>query len=949
MVKSYDRYQQEKRFGVITSQANIVWLPPGESQTKKSVGRALTSAVEDLLVWDIKTGEILQVLSDSVVPGSYEASTSVAPSAVSYISYNESSNIVASGYNDGTIKIWDLASSSVIIKFQGHKSRISKLVFDKTGTRLISGLNDSTMVLWDLIAEEGLFKLKGHKSEITDLRFVSKTSVIDQLDDYLLSVSKDGLIKLWELDSKQCIETHIAHSNECWSMGINDDGTILITSGNKDQVKIWAIDLTKPDTEKLIEKGIFEKQSKNRCVDIKFEKIIKSDQVNELFYLQNNDRLIEVFRIRNWHEMQKGIKSRTKRLKEKGLDDDEIITNIRQNQVSMMITPFTTLRTLSKIKSCDWTKVGNDINLILGMVNNSLEVHNLKLPENFKKSNDIVTQKVNIIDNLGHRHDIRAIDISSNNDMLVTTSNGELKVWNIKNYNILRSFQLSSGYPLCTKFLPGGSLVVVGFKNGDLELYDLSKSTLVDRVERAHHVNEEGCSIWSLDITPDGKTLVTGGNDKCIKFWDFQIDEELVPGTTNYIPKLKLHHKQTIEMSDDVLCVRISPNGKLLAISLLNNNVQVVYIDSCKIFLTLYGHKLPVLSIDISADSKLIITSSADKNIKIWGLDFGDCHKSIFGHDDSIMNVRFIADTHHFFSSGKDGLIKYWDGDKFECIQKLVAHQLEVWSLCVSSNGVFMVSASHDHSIRVWSASNDQVFLEEERERELDELYQDNLIQDDEDISPDNDQAEVSDEVTKVSKQNMESLKAGEKLLEALDIGYEDLVKTETYHQLLAANKPATKPEPNAILKVYNIRGDQYVFKVINEIKQSQLEDALLVLPFLYSLRLLKFIDIWSGQPEYQTLTIISQITKIINFIIKFNLKELINQKDPQLKTQLIGIKSQFRAKLLHYNQQMAFNSQGLKFIKQQWDLNHSKQFIDQDEQDQYQKSKATKRTFMTL
>lgn len=68
--------------------------------------------------------------------------------------------------------------------------------------------------------------------------------------------------------------------------------------------------------------------------------------------------------------------------------------------------------------------------------------------------------------------------------------------------------------------------------------------------------------------------------------------------------------------------------------------VQVFFMDTLKFFLSLYGHKLPVLSMDISSDSTLLISGSADKNIKIWGLDFGDCHRSIFAHSDSIMQVR---------------------------------------------------------------------------------------------------------------------------------------------------------------------------------------------------------------------------------------------------------------------------------------------------------------------
>lgn len=54
-------------------------------------------------------------------------------------------------------------------------------------------------------------------------------------------------------------------------------------------------------------------------------------------------------------------------------------------------------------------------------------------------------------------------------------------------------------------------------------------------------------------------------------------------------------------MTDDVMCVRVSPNGKLLAVALLDATVRIFFLDSFKFFLSLYGHKLPVLCMDISS------------------------------------------------------------------------------------------------------------------------------------------------------------------------------------------------------------------------------------------------------------------------------------------------------------------------------------------------------------
>lgn len=192
-----------------------------------------------------------------------------------------------------------------------------------------------------------------------------------------------------------------------------------------------------------------------------------------------------------------------------------------------------------------------------------------------------------------------------------------------------------------------------------------------------------------MHVRPDNRGLVTGSGDKDIKFWDFEVREvpsEVEGGQPARV--LTMAHTKTLKMTDDVLAIKYSPDGRLLAVSLLDSTVKVFYADTLKFFLSLYGHKvrsfllecfpssrfvpltirnltqLPVLSLDISSDSKLIITCSADKNIKIWGLDFGDCHRSLFGHEESIMQVAFERGTHYFWSVSKDKMLKYWDGDK---------------------------------------------------------------------------------------------------------------------------------------------------------------------------------------------------------------------------------------------------------------------------------------------
>jgi U3 small nucleolar RNA-associated protein 12 len=59
--------------------------------------------------------------------------------------------------------------------------------------------------------------------------------------------------------------------------------------------------------------------------------------------------------------------------------------------------------------------------------------------------------------------------------------------------------------------------VVVGTKSGEIMLYDLSASTLIETF--AAHSG----AVWSLDVRPDGKGLVSGSADKDVKFWEFEV------------------------------------------------------------------------------------------------------------------------------------------------------------------------------------------------------------------------------------------------------------------------------------------------------------------------------------------------------------------------------------------------------------------------------------------
>lgn len=64
----------------------------------------------------------------------------------------------AVGYADGSIRLWNAPTESVLTTFNGHKKAVTALAFDEQGARLASGSQDTDLIVWDVVAEAGLYR-----------------------------------------------------------------------------------------------------------------------------------------------------------------------------------------------------------------------------------------------------------------------------------------------------------------------------------------------------------------------------------------------------------------------------------------------------------------------------------------------------------------------------------------------------------------------------------------------------------------------------------------------------------------------------------------------------------------------------------------------------------------------------------------------------------------------
>ncbi|XRB11729.1 hypothetical protein RI054_03g15620 [Pseudoscourfieldia marina] len=100
-------------------------------------------------------------------------------------------DVAATASDDGAIKIWDLSSGGqVLATMEGHTDRVTCCAISADGSMLVSGSSDCTMRMWDLETHTCVETIKGHGGGVTSVSF-------SPLGMQILSSSWDGTAALW--------------------------------------------------------------------------------------------------------------------------------------------------------------------------------------------------------------------------------------------------------------------------------------------------------------------------------------------------------------------------------------------------------------------------------------------------------------------------------------------------------------------------------------------------------------------------------------------------------------------------------------------------------------------------------------------------------------------------------------------------------------------------------
>lgn len=874
--QDYYKFQPDLSLGVICSpNSNVIY-----ARRNKYV---VCGTLERVTVWCLRTGDQVACWEDS------EVHTEVV--LISACPTDE--DLFAVAYADGSIRLWNIERRAgerergltmverpaPKLVFHGHRAAVTALTFDITGTRLASGSRDSEIIIWDLVSETGLVRLRGHSNAITGLLFVA--------NDCLLSVSRDTLAKVWDLGSEHCVETVIVHHAEITDMcvipgsrgeesGQAKEGTEMKEEGRKKKGKDGAESRRKGRARGTEGESVNEEMGMSMEMEKSNGTVEDEDKEEELVVPRlmvitvGADNKMRIFAVHSGRLAAKvcndadGSQSDTNIMElletitrssgeravamtttvagrycavigvDKSLELWKVRTREEWNKqkgkkTQSWLKPIRFTRSLpAKPRSIQftpaWKAVATEgVKLLLQLTDNRLTEVILPLDA----TREISWTGGECLEVLGHRSEPKVVALSQDGTLFATGAKEQVKVWNARSGRLLRSIALPDGGGECTSlvFLNEDKNLLVGNATGSLHFVELSSGDIIDSVE-AH-----GGPVRALCMRPDQKGLMSGGADKCIKFWEYKV------------AKHRLKHLKTLQLGDEITYLCYSPDLRYIAAATLDMTVKVFFEDTLKFYLSLYGHKLPVTALDISADGKVLISASADKNVKVWSLEFGECRKSIFAHSEAITAIAFIPGTMLFLTASKDRTIKYWDGGRFLELQQLTGHQGEIWAMEVSKDGETIVSVSRDRSIRVWRRSEEMLFPEEERERALEEQFERSMVEENVYERPE------EEESSRPTIKTVATMKAGERIVECIEAADDERRNWDEYEAAKSQGISMEEPTPGPFFLALSRGRSQtpadFVLAAFERIPLPDVEEALLCLPTSMLSSLLWYIRQW--------------------------------------------------------------------------------------------------------
>jgi WD40 repeat protein len=298
----------------------------------------------------------------------------------------------------------------------------------------------------------------------------------------------------------------------------------------------------------------------------------------------------------------------------------------------------------------------------------------------------------------GHTAKVWSVAFSPDGNLLASGSvDDTLRLWRVREGVLLRTMQ---GHPfpvLCVAFSPDGAILATGSSDSLIRLWRVSNGSLIRTLE--------GHSGWvrSLVFSPDGRILASAAEDFTVRLWrlaDGELIRTVDEGMAN-VQSVAFHPDGAglvwAEADGSVLSWRISDGAWLLDLNEPSTEPALPGVSAT--------------SIAISDSGDLLAAGYADGRVRVWNARDGSPVLTLSGHTQSVTSLAFAPDGLRLVSASLDHTLRLWRLDLAQSQPTseriFVGHGGPVNSVAFSPNGQQVASGSDDGTLRLWTVPQD--------------------------------------------------------------------------------------------------------------------------------------------------------------------------------------------------------------------------------------------------